>query len=443
MSNPTGVLAAFAADLDPESIPEVVTTAAKQLLLDALASALIGWSSVESSHVLAAAKTTMGVGNTTVIGRSPLSPAAATLVNAYLITARSFCDVHRPTLCHVTPVVVPAALTAAERAGAGGSTLLAGLVVGMETLLRIGRALRYSEFRRRGWHTPGVAGPLGAAAAVSRIEGLDATTTRNALGLAGTQASGTFASLGSPAIKFHQARAATAGLVSADLAATGFRAADNILTAADGGLLGTYSDGGDPDLLTEHLGAQWHLAEISTRRWPAAAALQSLIAAILDSSIDADDVASIRIGLPPDAYEMNAAVEWDTPFTAALSTRWVAAVVLQDRACWLEQFAAERLSDAATAGLADRVVVTDDPGLEEGGVDLTISLRDGSEHRDRRDVADTAPMDWSATADKMRRAAKGVIPADSARKIIAMIAELEQVDDVATLTHLLETSATR
>ena len=191
----------------------------------------------------------------------------------------------------------------------------------------------------------------------------------------------------------NQGRAATAGLVSADLAATGFRGADDILAAGDGGLLGTYSDGGDPDLLTEHLGEQWHLAEISTRLWPAAAALQSLIAAILDADIDANDVASMRVGLPPDSYEMNASMGWDTPFTAALSTRWVAAVVLKDRACWLEQFTTSRLGDAGTATLADRVAVTEDPTLEEGGVDLTITLQDGSQHRDRRDSNDTSPID--------------------------------------------------
>jgi len=53
-----------------------------------------------------------------VIGGEQLSLAGATLLNGYLITAVTVCDVHRPTLCHTTPQVVPPALAIAERNGA-------------------------------------------------------------------------------------------------------------------------------------------------------------------------------------------------------------------------------------------------------------------------------------------------------------------------------------
>ena len=43
-----------------------------------------------------------------VIGGEHLSLAGATLLNAYLITAVTMCDVHRETMTHVTPEVMPA-----------------------------------------------------------------------------------------------------------------------------------------------------------------------------------------------------------------------------------------------------------------------------------------------------------------------------------------------
>ena len=52
-----------------------------------------------------------------MIGGDRLSLAGATLLNGYLVTAVTMCDVHRPTLTHITPEVVPPALAIAERDG--------------------------------------------------------------------------------------------------------------------------------------------------------------------------------------------------------------------------------------------------------------------------------------------------------------------------------------
>jgi len=437
MSNPTAALAGFASDLTASTLPPEVASDTRRLLLDAIGSALIGWTSAESLMVRDAATTSFGAGTSTVIAGSPSSPLGAAMTNGYLITARSFCDVHRPTLCHVTPVVVPAALAAAERIGADGATLLSGLAAGMEIVLRIGAALDYTEFRKRGWHTPGVAGPLGAAAAVARIEGRSTDVVTAAMGLAGTQASGTFASLGSPAIKFHQARAATAGLLAADLATTGFRAADDILTGSDGGILGTYSNGGHPEKLTAGLGTEWHLGEISTRRWPAAAALQGLIAAILEQDITASEVEALHVSLPPDSYRMNADMGWETPFAAALSTRWVAAVTLLDRAFFLDQLAPQRLSDPTAAHLAQTVEVELDGDLAEGGVDLRVDLRDGSQLHTRLSPDEGAISDWATTSSKLRQAAQGVLPDADADHVIDIVGAMTSLQDIRTLTALL------
>src|SRR4029077_4677013 len=126
----------------------------------------------------------------TVIGGDRLSLAGATLLNGYLITAVTMCDAHRPTMTHVTPEVVPPALAIAERDALSGRDLLVALATGFETTTRIGIGLDYPEFRKRGWHGPGVIGPFGAAAAVGRLRSFDAETMARAFGLAGSQAAG-------------------------------------------------------------------------------------------------------------------------------------------------------------------------------------------------------------------------------------------------------------
>ena len=162
---------------------------------------------------MAALASALAQGNeSSVIGGGHLSLAGATLLNGYLITATTMCDVHRPIMTHITPEIVPPALAIAERDGLSGRDLLVAVAAGCEVTTRIGIGLDYPVFRARGWHGPGILGPFGAAAAVGSLIGFDAETMARAFGLAGSQAGGTFAAWGTPTVKFHQCRGALSGL---------------------------------------------------------------------------------------------------------------------------------------------------------------------------------------------------------------------------------------
>src|SRR5215831_4453356 len=248
MAEATQVLAQFAAGLSYDDIPAAAREHCKNLLLDALACALAGHKGEETSQVEALAAALAQSEETSVIGGGRLSLAGASLLNGYLITAVTMCDVHRPTLTHITPEVVPAALAIAERDDRSGRDLLAALAAGFEAATRVGVGLDYPAFRARGWHGPGVIGPFGAAAAAGRLRNFDADTMAKAFGLAGSQAAGTFAAWATPTVKFHQCRGALSGLMAALLAEQDFLATKEFLTAKDGGLYTTYSNGGKPEL---------------------------------------------------------------------------------------------------------------------------------------------------------------------------------------------------
>src|SRR6185312_16043558 len=63
----------------------------------------------------------------------------AALVNGIYCHALDFDDTHPGSIAHVSAVVVPAVLAAAEVAGASGEEMLAALVVGNEVTCRVGR----------------------------------------------------------------------------------------------------------------------------------------------------------------------------------------------------------------------------------------------------------------------------------------------------------------
>src|SRR5580693_1655560 len=186
----TQTLAKFAATLRYEDIPERARDHCKNLLLDALACAVAGRLGEETGQVAALASALAQSDESSVIGGDYLSLAGATLLNGYLITAVTMCDVHRETMTHVTPEVMPPALAIAERDGLSGRALLTALAAGCEVTTRVGIGTDYPKFRARGWHGPGIFGPFGAAAAVGSLLKFDADTMARAFGLAGSQAAG-------------------------------------------------------------------------------------------------------------------------------------------------------------------------------------------------------------------------------------------------------------
>src|SRR5476651_712954 len=243
-------LARFAASVKYENIPASAREYCKDILLDTLACAFAGHFGEETDQIARFAESVATSTESTVIGGDHLSLAGATLLNGYLITAVTMCDIHRSTLTHVTPEVVPPALAIAERDARSGRDLLVALAAGFEVTTRIGIGSDYPAMRARGWHGPGVLGPFGAAAAVGRLRGFDADTMAKAFGLAGSQSAGTFAAWGTPTVKFHQCRGALSGLMAALLAEQKFLATREFLTAKDGGLYNVYSNGGKPEVAT-------------------------------------------------------------------------------------------------------------------------------------------------------------------------------------------------
>src|SRR5215217_4953592 len=305
----TQILAEFAAKLRYEDIPERVREHCKTVLLDTLACAVAGHLGEETHQVAALASGLEQSTESSVIGGGKLSLCGATLLNGYLITAVTMCDVHRSTLTHITPEVVPPALAIAERDNLSGRDLLVALAAGFEITTRVGIGLDYPAFRARGWHGPGVIGPFGAAACVGRLRNFDADVMAKAFGLAGSQAAGTFAAWATPTVKFHKCRGALSGLMAALLAEQNFLATREFLTANDGGLYNTYSNSGKPEAVTADLGRQWELQQIALRLWPSASSIQGMNTALFDlieqHRIDPNEVKTLRIALSPTVFDLH------------------------------------------------------------------------------------------------------------------------------------------
>lgn len=435
-STVTGQLADFVATASLSDLSLNARERARIALIDTVASALMGRHSAEAAMIEELATAVAGRGDSPVVGRPGLANAGAVLLNGYLVTAVTVCDVHRPTLCHVTPEVFPPALAVAAEQGSSGTDFLLAFALGMETTIRVGLGSNYPAFRARGWHSPGVWGPFGGAAAAGRLLGLDARQMRNAFGLAGSQSAGTFAHWGTSTIKFHQSRGALSGYLAATLASTGFEAASDVLTAPDGGLYHTYSDGGQPEVVLADLGDRWQLERLSLRLWPLASSLQSAATALLHlvaaEGVSAANVTHVRVGLSQTVYDMHGNLPWDDPFHALLSAPFVTAVILADGTCGLEQFTPERLKDGELDKYTrENVEVVLDATVQGTGAVVDMELADGRRVHERRVFPRGDEQDPLSLADvraKFLAAADGVVSAEQARD---MVNRLEQIEDLA------------
>jgi 2-methylcitrate dehydratase PrpD len=441
-------LAAFATSLGYEEIPPEVARAAKLHLLDTLGCGLAAHALGLAGEGRRAMAEMGGEPEATVIGLSLRLPAAnAAFANAMLCHGLDFDDTHPDSVSHVSTVVGPAALAAGEAAAASGRETLAAIVVGNETVSRIGMAAP-GAFHKRGFHPTAVCGVFAAAAAAARLAGLDLERATSALGLAGSLASGIFAYLedGTPTKPLHPAWAAHGGLLAARLAALGAEGPPSVLEGKFGlyhAFLGAGKGEVDIDGQLADLGERWETLRIAFKPYPACHFMHGALGAAeeLAPGIDPEDIEEVVVTVPPQgvALVLEPAATKMAPrseYEGKFSLQYSAAAMLVHGRVGIATYREEALRDPRVLALAQRVrYETRDyptyPQAFPGGIRLR--LRDGrqlsAEHPYQLGSPEN-PMSEEAVREKFRANAAGALPADAVGELEAGIMALEEAAEV-------------
>jgi 2-methylcitrate dehydratase PrpD len=341
---------------------------------------------------------------------------------------------------------MPSALAIAERDDLSGRDLLTALAAGCETATRVGLGWDFPTARARGWHGPGILGPFGSAAAAGRLLGFNADTMARAFGLAGSQAAGTFAAWGTPTVKFHQCRGALSGLMAALLAQQDFVATREFLTAKDGGLYNTYSNGGKPEAATADLGKRWELEQIALRLWPCASSIQGMVTAMFDlvaqHRVGLAQVKRITVHLPKNFYDMHGIFpRYKGKFEALLSVHYVVAAILQDKALTLAQFEPGRYDDPVLKRFAaEQVEVRPDAKLSGMQTVVEAQTADGSTLSVRCEHSKGSPenpLTRREIEEKFRVYSKGRLASAHIDEVVATVARLEELKSTRRLMDIL------
>ncbi|HEY8471821.1 MAG TPA: MmgE/PrpD family protein [Natronosporangium sp.] len=401
--DPTPKLVEYAGTVRFADLPPATVTAVQRAIIDTVGCGIAGLDTPIGRMVAAAALEAGGRPDSTLWGyRQRVPVAEAAFVNAVTARCRELDDVHEgsPVIGtghggHVSVMVVPAVLAAAERLlePVSGPELITAIAVGSDLIPRLRMAA--GPAGRLGFEAPAVA-PFGVAAAVGRLYRLDQAAMASAMGAAYAHCAGNVQATrdGAWDVWLNAGIAARAGCVAADLARRGYHGtAAPLLGSA--GLYPLYFRGEyhERALLTE-LGRSFEGTHLSTKLYSACRYAHNPIYTVTELTrehrISADDVARIRVRTNHHSFRVVGvdqarrpkvepatvgAAQFSLPFLLALAL--VRGDVFPDT---LEQ----NLRDPATLALARRVVVEPDPAkdelLKQTGYppdDVEIETRDG------------------------------------------------------------------
>ncbi|RDC75228.1 MmgE/PrpD family protein [Rhodovulum sp. 12E13] len=438
-------IAAFAVGLRGAGVPEPVLHAATLHLLDAVGVGLAASAAPHCAGWAGAAEP----GAVPLLSGGTASPGSAAMLNGALIHALEYDDTHTGSVVHGSAVAAPAALAAGAEAGATGREALLASVLAWEVAVRIGRAAP-GAFQARGFQATTVGGAVGAAAASAFLRGLDPVRIVSALGIAGSEASGTLAFLsdGATVKALNPGWAARTGLTAARLAEVGMTGPADILEGRFG-VMAAFA-GIEDGLGTElsDLGDRWHLPDAAFKLWPCCHYIHPFLEALgglVREGLAAPDILSLTVHVPPPMVPL-ICEPWArrqapaTGYDGKWGLPWCLAVLLTDGAVTVESFeAAPRAEVTALARRMEWVAMAGHGFPDRFAARIEVETVSG------RHVAEVAsvlggpgrPVPDEAIRAKFRANAARRLPPPSVDRLEAALLGLAEAPDLSELTAAL------
>lgn len=455
MPNYTQTLAHWIAGNRFEAIPAEVTERLKWLVLDSLGCAIFGTILPWSKMAIAAITAIDNTNRATIWGTDLRSSCPhAALLNGTLVQSNELDDLHITGYQHSGATVIPAALAVAEdRGGFNGRQLLAAMVCGYETVIRVGQCLG-SEHVLRGWHPAGTNSPFGSVATVGNLIGLDEEKMLNALGLAGNRGAGLEASrVAAMDKRMNEGRGSMSGMHSALLAEKGFTGAANIFEV-EKGFCRTFTQSKDKfDLskITSELGQRFDILTVGLKIYAANALTHTAIQAAKEireqHNLKHEDIAKVTVRVGKLLYDhTNVRYRPESETYAQFCIPYVVAVMLIEGDAFVDQFTADKVKDPAIADLANRVELVHDPSIDtldhvsQRQSRLKVTLRDGRtiEHTVVYRPGDPdRPVTTQEIIHKFKLLAGKVMPPSQVDRIIDLMGGLDKAKDVSRLAKAL------
>lgn len=447
-SKPTlsAALADWVVSFEIASAPDELRAAARKALINSIGTAVAAYRLPDVQRLLEITREEEASGPATVlVAGDKTAPQVALLPNAALFNVLTQEETHVFSGTHPSETTVPIILTLGERLHADGQQLLEALIVGIETTVACASMELTPEVKVDNCQGPAVYGTIGAAAAAAKLYGLDREQTTNALGLAVNITAGLAEAVhvGTSEYHFNVPHASQAGWVAAALARKGAVAAP---TAFEG-YAGFYQLFGASDReelaahdvvsdVLGHLeGPEWGTAEVIYKPYPVYFFNQSLVDGakkIRESEgFDSGAIESVRVEIGTFAMASggpNQPPYADRDNVLGASGFCVASMLLRGS---LGLSDTQDVEAPDILGLLERTEIVGVEGLMTARLQVRtaaggFSFDDESEGRDYR-------LSQEEVEAIYREAAANTYDEEQSERVLAMLREIESLDDAAEL----------
>jgi 2-methylcitrate dehydratase PrpD len=449
--NASQVLAQYVVALDFKDLPEQVVAQTRIVVLDTLASVLAA-----STRDLAASRVIQdfareagGAPQASVAGLAQRVPAVhAAFANGLMADNVEMDDSHPRTGAHIAAPVVPTALAVAEWKRKGGRSVIEAIVAAYDVESRAILAANPSAMYARGFHPSAVFGAFGATTAASKVLQLDALQTRNALGLAGSLASGLMAWETDPTQmpkSLQLGLAARNGVTAALLAQSGFSGPPAIFEGRYN-VLEAFSDKATMTPLTDQLGSRFEIMLTGLKLYPVCRFLHAALDAFFEIQVreqpQPSGIEQILVKMPSIGVPII-----DNNELRSHSAQYVLSLAALRGALQIADLYRDERADPQVASLMKRVRVMGDPALDldaagrfsEPAV-VQVTMADGRMWTARADAASGDPekaLSWDTVANKFERLATEVVGSRKVAEITHLVQDLDALDDLSILCSLL------
>lgn len=402
----SSLIARYVGAAHARALPADVLEAARMCLVDWVA-VCVGARSEEAGKIVHGVSHGWRVpGRSTVLVGGQSGAISAALCNGTLAHCLDFDDTYVKANTHTSAPLWAATLALGQEVGASEEEMLTAFVIGFEVAARAGYGLG-ETVTARGFHATGVFGRLGAAAAGAVLLRLDEHATQHALGVAATQASGLVGSFGTMSKPFHAGKAAMDGVLAAQLAASGFKAATGLLEPGGALASAIIQDRAATIALADF--TEWEILNNSFKPYAACHLTHPAIDAARSLALTSSDigrVSTVRAEIGALAHQITGG-KADAPTSSLegkFDVKYCLALALHGRPLSAADFAEPFRPEPQILDIARKVEAIDSSSHGYSSAAVTVGFEDGEERRAEIAIAKGHPgnpMTWDDMRAKL------------------------------------------
>lgn len=446
-------IAALVRSFDTAHLTSQAVGLSRTAIIDTLGVTLAGSVEPCTTLLLRTPGVAQAPGPCTLFGTSQKTSALdAAFVNGTASHALDYDDFSQPMGGHQSAPLVAPLIAVAEERGLSGAQVIQSYVVGIETEIRLARAVNFHHYDK-GWHPTATLGVFGAAAASGHMLGLDEEKLAVALAIAASFSSGVKANFGTMVKPLHVGQCARNGLLAALLAESGYDANPAVLEHKQG-FLNAFNGPGNyvADLIFENWADPLEVISptLGLKQFPCCGSTHPAVAMMLklrqEEGITAADVERVEIMPHKRRLPHTDNPDPHTPLAAKFSVQYAVARALLDGAVRLHDFEGEAHLDPNVRAIMAKTTARPHPDMaddsvEQFGAEVRVTLLDGRVLSRRVDGligrGGDNPLSSEELWEKFYDCARRALPKEDVLPLFERLESLDKVDDIRQITRML------